>query len=284
MLVRRGATDSTVERGAPRKLVVSAGKGGVGTTTIAVNLAVALARNGWRTILCDADLSGGDATWLCGVEATHSIGDVLSGRRTVHEVLQPGPDGIQLVPGLWSPSAMPDCSPSAQQRLLRELDELGRHAEWIVIDAGSGLNQVVRRFWEAADELLLVTTTDAVSIMDAYAAVKVFVPDHPTATIRTVVNQSPQSVVASGVHSRLALAAQRFLGLELLASGSIPWDPALPWAASEARPLRRDEMNTPGSQAIRQMAQELSASIRNAGPRPVDSTANQNVAALGASL
>jgi flagellar biosynthesis protein FlhG len=287
-LIRRCATESPAPHDAPRKLVVSAGKGGVGTTTIAVNLAVTLARSGWRTILCDADLNGGDATWLCGVEAAHSIGDVLSGRRTVHEVLQPGPDGIQLVPGLWSPSAMPDCSPSAQQRLLRELDELGRHAEWIVIDAGSGLNQVVRRFWEAADELLLVTTTDAVSIMDAYAAVKLFVTDHPSAVIRTVVNQSPQAVVASGVHARLALAAQRFLGLGLLAGGSVPWDPALPLATSQARPLRADDADSPAGQAIRLMAQELAAAARGAahaaGTSWGDIAANQYASALSASF
>ena len=70
-------------------------------------------------MLVDADLSGADAALLCGIESRDTIADVLSGRRSVHEVLQPGPAGIQVVPGIWSPGAIPDCSPAAQQRLLR---------------------------------------------------------------------------------------------------------------------------------------------------------------------
>ncbi len=246
-------------RNAPRKLVVSAGKGGVGTTTIAVNLAVALARNGWRTILCDADLSGADATWLCGIDASHSIADVLAGRRTVHEVLRPGPDGIQIVPGVWSPTAVPDCSPSAQERLLRELAQLGRHAEWIVIDAGSGLNHVVRRFWQAADRLLLVTTSEAVSIMDAYAAIKLFAAEEPRPTIHTLVNQSPNQEVAAAVHARVSKAASRFLGLTLQPAGSLAWDPAIALAAAAARPLNPGEANSAAAGAIRTLAESLLA-------------------------
>ena len=89
-----------------RKIVVSAGKGGVGTTTFAVNLAVSLGRLGCRTVLVDADLSGADATWLCGLQPLESLADVLSGRRTLDEVLQPGPGGIQVAPGVWSPAAI----------------------------------------------------------------------------------------------------------------------------------------------------------------------------------
>src|SRR6266404_6707380 len=167
-LARQWAAEAKPAAGGPRKIVVSAGKGGVGTTTVAVNLAAALGRQGCRTVLVDADFSGADAAMLCGIESRDTIADVLSGRRSVHEVLQPGPGGIQVVPGIWSPGSIPDCSPAAQQRLLRELDHLGRHAEVIVLDAGSGLNHIVQRFWQAADELLVVTTVEAVSIMDAY--------------------------------------------------------------------------------------------------------------------
>ena len=259
MLVRHRAAEATAAGKSPRKLVVSAGKGGVGTTTVAVNLAVALARAGMRTILCDADLSGADATWLCGVEARHSIADVFSGRRTVHEVLQGGPNGIQVVPGVWSPSAVPDCSPNAQERLLRELDQLGRHAEWIVIDAGSGLNHVVRRFWQAADRLLLVTTPEAVSIMDAYAAVKLFVAEQPRVPVHTLVNQAPNDEVALAVHTRLAEAAQRFLGLTLQAGGSLPWDAAIALAAAAARPLGPDQSDSAAATAIRTLAETLLA-------------------------
>jgi flagellar biosynthesis protein FlhG len=243
----------------PRKIVVSAGKGGVGTTTIAVNLAVALGRQGARTILVDADLNRADVALLCGIESRDTIADVLSGRRTVHEVLQPGPGGIQVVPGIWSPGSIPDCSPSAQQRLLHELDQLSRHADIIVLDVGSGSNHVVRRFWQAAEQVLLVTTAEAVSTMDAYAAVKLFLNETAQVAVRTVVNQAPDTDAGLGVHARIAQACQRFLGVKVGRRGTLPWDPAVAIAAQAGKPLVIDCPAAPAAQEIERMAERLLA-------------------------
>lgn len=240
-----------------RKIVVSAGKGGVGTTTVAVNLAVSLARLGCRTILVDANFSGADATWLCGIEPTATIAEVLSGRRTMHEILVPGPGGIQVAPGIWSPAAVPDCSPSRQQRLLHQLDLLGRFADWAIIDAGCGLNNVVRRFWQAADELLVVTTGEAVAVMDAYAAIKLFLGELPASIIRTLVNQSRSESEATAVHARLANAAQRFLGMTLLPAGQLPWDAAVALASAAGQTLLKQFDESPAAQAIDQLAERL---------------------------
>lgn len=246
----------------PRKVVVSAGKGGVGTTTIAVNLASALGRQGCRTILIDADLSGADAAMLCGIESRDTIADVLSGRRSVHEVLQPGPAGIQIVPGIWSPGSIPDCSPAAQQRLIREMDHLGRHADVIVLDAGSGLNHIVKRFWHAADEMLVVTTAEAVSIMDSYAAIKLFLANQATPVVRTIVNQSPQADVAVGVHARIAQACQRFLSLRVERGGSVPWDSAVTLANRSGKPLVLHDPESPAAREIDRMAEHMLAPNR----------------------
>ena len=245
LLARLWAAETKSAFRGPRKIVVSAGKGGVGTTTIAVNLAAALGRQGCRTILVDADFRGADAALLCGIESRDTIADVLSGRRSVHEVLQPGPAGIQVVPGVWSPGAIPDCSPAAQQRLLREIDQLGRHADVVVLDVGSGLNHIVQRFWQAADEVLLVTTAEAVSIMDSYAAVKLFLSEQSSVAVRTIVNQSPQTEVAAGVHSRIAQACQRFLGLKVRRGGTVSWDAAVTLANRSGRPLVLEKPEAP---------------------------------------
>ena len=259
LLARQWAAEARPSAGGPRKIVVSAGKGGVGTTTVAVNLAAALGRQGCRTVLVDADFSGADAAMLCGIESRDTIADVLSGRRSVHEVLQPGPGGIQVVPGIWSPGSIPDCSPAAQQRLLRELDHLGRHAEVVVLDAGSGLNHIVQRFWQAADELLVVTTVEAVSIMDAYAAIKLLLAERVPATVRTVVNQSPQAEVAVGVHARIAQACQRFLGLRVDRGGSVPWDSAVALANRSGKPLVLESPEAPAARAIECIAEQVLA-------------------------
>ncbi len=250
----------------PRKILVSAGKGGVGVTTVAVNLAVALGKLGCRTVFVDADFSGADATLLCGIEARDTVADVLSGRRSVHEVMQPGPAGIQIVPGLWSPGAIPDCSPAAQQRLLRELDQLGRHADVVVLDAGSGLSATLQRFWAAAETVLLVTTADSASIMDGYAAVKLFLAQRPQVRVATIVNQSPQTEFADEVHSRIAQACQRFLGRTVDAGAIVPWDAAITAAARINRPLTLDAVESPAADAINRFAERLLSSQLDEAP------------------
>ena len=76
--------------------------------------------------------------------------DVLAGRRGVHEVLERGPPGIQVLPGAWAPGEMTDVPAAAQQRFVTELQNLGPHAEVVVIDAGSTAANFARRFWQAA--------------------------------------------------------------------------------------------------------------------------------------
>lgn len=206
---------------APYKLVVAGSKGGVGATTVALELSVTLARQGSRTVLVDADLNRPDLAALCGLDPSDTIADVLSGRRTVHETLHRGPGGVQILPAAWSSNTVPDCSPPAQQRLLGELDRLGRHADVIVLDIGCGLNHVIRRYWNTADEVLLVTTTDNVALLDAYAAIKVLAAGRDDLPIKTLVNLA-NADSAAGVHVRIAHAARKFLDREIEHAGHVP--------------------------------------------------------------
>src|SRR3989304_1863508 len=105
----------------PTLLVVAGGKGGVGTTTLAVNLAVALAQRGRRTVLVDADPDTADAAILCRLPEHHTVADVLASRRSIAEALQPGPGGIRVLAGAWGLGTVWDCPPAAQQQLVEQL-------------------------------------------------------------------------------------------------------------------------------------------------------------------
>lgn len=211
---------------APKLLVVAGGKGGVGTTTVAVQIGLSLARLGCRPVLVDADLRGGDMAALCGLDAHESVADVLAGRLTVHEVMQRGPAGVQVVPGAWGRDSERLASPAAQRRLMAELQDLGRYAEVVIVDAGNGIGEVSHRFWQAAQFVLLVTTPDPNAIMDAYACVKVL-GEQAAARVLTLVNAASSLDEASQVHLRLEQACQRFLGREVLPVGAVLRDAAL---------------------------------------------------------
>ena len=259
-LVRRAARPQTEDAASPKLVVVTSGKGGVGTTSIALNLAIALARDGRRTVLVDADLEGADASKLCQLdEPAGSIAEILSGGQSVHETLQRGPGGIQVLPGTWSAGKLVDCSEAAQHRLLAQLRCLGPHADFVILDVGSGANRVVGRFWDAADHVLLVTTSDVVSVMDAYATVKVLCAARAPASLASVVNFAESHSAATEVHQRLAQACRRFLGLKLTFAGEIPCDPRVAAASAGCRPFVLEYPACEASLHIEHLAQALTS-------------------------
>ncbi len=262
-LVVRAVRETTTDTGpSPRLLVLSGGKGGVGVTTLAVNLAVALSGQGARVVLVDADLYRADIATLCGIDERGNVADVLAARRDIHEVLHRGPSGIQVIPGLWAPGHPADFSETAQQRLLRQLGTLQRHADLIVLDVGNGGNEVVRRFWRAADEVLLVTTPDSLSVMDSYATIKRLAGAEENLTIRLVVNKAADQSVADDVHRRINVSCQRFLGFQIDRLGNLPPDDNVELAAGATRPFIVSAPESIAAQAVDQMAGQLVSEIQ----------------------
>ncbi|HZZ73695.1 MAG TPA: P-loop NTPase [Pirellulales bacterium] len=268
-LVRRAALEhSWASEAVPRRIVVSGGKGGVGTTTVAVNLAVALASLGQRTVLVDANLNRGGVSRLCNLKEQETIAAVLAGRRTVHEVLQRGPFGLHVLPGVGSFDPPPECTPAAQDRLLHQLSGLGQHADVMIFDVGSGLTHIVQRFWSAADLVLLVATPEPDVIMDAYAAVKVLPPGDTTVRIRTLINQVEGLETGEKIHQRLAEVSFRFLGRTLKAAGEIPLDPAVRAASHAGQPLLAQHAASPAARQISHLAEQLLAALERQEERP----------------
>lgn len=226
----------TPEARPPKTVVVCGGKGGVGTTTAAVNLSAALAREGQRVVLVDADFAGPSVAGMCGLDEPSGVADVLAGRRTVHEVLVRGPLGMQVLPARRERTDPQDCTPQAQERLLGQLAALGPHADYVLIDAGSGSGRVMRRFWDAADAVLLVTHADSVAVMDAYTVIKLVCGENPLrAVVCPIANCVTDAAMGDDVQARLDRACRRFLGFGIEAIGSVPFDPCVPRAASEQR-------------------------------------------------
>ncbi len=261
--LRELARRSTLEQAwaspvAPRRLIVSGGKGGVGTTTVAVNLAVAMAAQGHRTVLVDANLNQGGVARLCPLQSRDTIAAVLAARRNVHEVLQNGPCGLQILPGLGAFDQPPDASPSAQERLIHQLLGLGQFADVMVLDAGSGLTHVVRRFWRMADLVLLVTTPEPDAIMDAYAAIKVLPEPGAQLRLRTLINLATDEAAAR-VHERLQTVSDRFLGRRVAAAGSIPTEPAVRDAARLGQPFVLTAPGSAASEQLTKLAERLMA-------------------------
>jgi flagellar biosynthesis protein FlhG len=255
LVLREAAAAGELPRS--RMIVVAGGKSGVGVTTVSVNLAVALAKHGQRTVLLDADLQQPDAAVLCGCLQSPGLGEVLASKRDIHEVLQRGPAGLQLVSGIASDGKSP-CTPKSQQRLLRQLHSLSKHVDVVVIDAGSGPTDLARQLWAAADEVLLVTSPDVVAVMDSYAAVKTMYTPAPVAPhLRLVVNRANDHEQALDVFRRIDQSCQRFLEVSLHMEAALPRDEQAKHAARHGVPVLLLTPHSPLSRAVDHLAGAL---------------------------
>ena len=251
----------------PGMIVVSSGKGGVGTTTVAVNLAIALSRRGGRITLVDADPRGGNVALLCGLEEQHTLADVLAGRRTVGESLQSGPGGVRVLPGDWEPRQAADHLPSAQRPLLQQLENLGEDTDFVVLDAGNGPGRMRRRLWHAADVRLLVTTPEVAAILDSYASIKTLADGDRLHGVHTLVNLAASAETARNVHARIARACNRFLGLDAVAAGHIPADPHVAASGRSGTPLVLAEPRNAAARQFGSLAAVLAQTVATARSR-----------------
>ena len=263
--LRRLVSDATApradrDRERPILLVVAGGKGGVGTTTVAVNLAVELALAKSRTVLVDADPNGGDVAVLCGLEDRYTIVDVMAVRATVLDALVSGPGGVRILPGAWAVDNLARRPAADQARLIGQLEGLAHEADVIVADAGNGRDALAQRLWHAADRIVVLTTAELASVMDAYGSIKVLRPEHKRTPVHSLVNMASGSPSAGDVQNRLARACTRFLGLHLNELGHLPQDPHIIESTRTQRPVVLAVRQSRWSCRIRRAAAKLGPS------------------------
>ena len=243
-----------------RMIAVLGGKGGVGTTTITLNLSVALAQLGHRVVVIDAHLGRSDIASLCCLREKYGIGDVVSAQRDLHEALQPGPVGIQVLPGTWAPETRIDCSEFSRQRFIQRVQALELYADWIVFDTGSSpASKFSQNLCYASDHVLLVTCKDTVSVMDTYATIKTLVQQGSVQSLQTIVNQCFDKKVTGEIQQRLKNSCQQFLNIDLSTCGQIPLDPLVGDAAELGVPFMTKSPTCQATRAMEKLASHFVA-------------------------
>jgi flagellar biosynthesis protein FlhG len=240
-----------------RTIAVTSGKGGVGKTNVALNLGIALARMGHPVCLLDANLGLGNIDLLCGLNGYWNISHVVSGARTVREIVLEGPCGTHVVPGASGLVDCADCSPAAQREILSQLDELERQHDFLIIDTGTGIHRAVRQFVSAAQIVLVVTTPEPTAIADAYATLKALTAGKELRLPHILVNQAESPAQAREIIARVQQTSRTFLHLTVSSAGHIPRDPAVPVAVARRKPFAAENARTPAALAIEQLARRL---------------------------
>lgn len=265
------------ERKARRVALVS-GKGGVGKTMVAANLAAALAKSGHAVLVIDSDLGLANLDVMLGVQPSHTLHEVLHGSCTLKDALVRVPisshgaanvgagekpalvAGFDILPGgsgIVEATTLTAAGQDDLKKLLHELDSL---YEFLLFDAGAGIGEVVLFFAQIADDIVLVVTPEPTSVTDAYATMKVLARECGRTEFHAIVNQvsgATPDPAGAAVVLHLQQVASRFLlsagsspvGIHLL--GVIPSDPTVPRAIARQQLL---ESAAPGGPATRSMA------------------------------
>lgn len=241
-----------------RAIAVSSGKGGVGKTNLAVNLAVAFAARGQRVVLLDADLGLANADVLCGITPRATLEDVVSSDRALEDVMVAAPGGFRLVPGASGVSRLADMGQTQRRHVLDQLLELERSTDLLIVDTGAGIGANSMAFAAAAHTILVTTTPEPTAIADAYGAIKTLVARGCREGIKLVVNMSRSEEEGRQVHARIDRVSRAFLSTPIEYAGSVPLDPMMPAAVRRRAPVSLVHPDALSSVAIRRLAAALS--------------------------
>lgn len=257
--VIRGGKPTAVRGPQPRRsIAISGGKGGVGKSTVALNLAVAYAQQGARTLLVDTDLGMADLNLLLGVAPERSMLDALGGA-PVEEVLVQA-HGIHLLPALNGSYLLATIGSSTQRYVLGLVASLIEKFDVLIVDVAAGIGQAQTTFASSTPDTVVVVNPEPLSMADAYASLKVLSTERGVRHAFVVPNRVTSQSQADEVMARLAALVDRFLDLEITPLPAIPFDRAVTDAAHHGVPLMVQAPDAPATRAIRQLTRSLTTS------------------------
>jgi len=250
-----------------RVIAVTGGKGGVGKSTVAVNLATGLAAAGRRVVLLDGDLGMANVDVLLGLSPRYTLAHVLSGERTLDEILVSAPQGFMIVPAASGAADLANLDATAHLGLVQGFSALGARVDVLIVDTAAGIAPGVLQFSQAAQQVLIVLCDEPASMTDAYALVKVLSRNHGVRHFRVLANMAASSAAGESLFKRFEGVTTRFLDVTLEYAGAIPEDEALRRAVRAQRPVLEAFPTSPAARAFKKLTACADTWPAPAGPR-----------------
>lgn len=242
-------------------VAILSGKGGVGKTNIALNLACALHQSSFRCLLMDCDMGLANLDVLLGITPEYSLQDNLMGTASPSDVLYSiapkGQSGLDILPASSGVPELVDLAPQTRDVLLDNFAPLLGAYDFVLMDMGAGINETVQSFAAMAAARLIVVTPEPTSLTDSYALIKVLSQRYGIRDFLVIVNQIENKKEESQTFKRLHAACKRFLGLEPVLLGAVRTDPKLQEAVLRQEPLMRWAMGSPAGVDIQALATKL---------------------------
>ena len=248
-----------------RVIAVTSGKGGVGKTTLAVNLALLLAEQGASALIVDADLGLANVDVMLGLDSTRHMGHLLLPGYEAEDVSTVGPHCVRLISGGSGLRELAEASAEERRSLIGKLRTYFQKFDYVLVDTSPGIGPEVVDFLRVAQEILLVTTPEPTSLRDTYAATKMIASLVPDCEVQLVVNAASSLAEAEKAVEALNVVTAKFLGRRYELWRSIESDPMALRAIHQRIPLALLCPRSPAALSIRQLAMSLTESVSDRG-------------------
>lgn len=224
-----------LQRQPAQVIAVTSGKGGVGKTNVAVNLAVSLAGEGDNVMLLDADLGLANVDVLLGLQPRFNLSHVVSGECDLDSVVLRGPKRTRIVPASSGSFSMIDLPRASQAAIIQAFSGLADQPDVLLVDTAAGISENVARFVQASQQVVVVVCDEPASLTDAYALIKVFSRNYGIKRFQVVTNQTRDTWEGRMLFNKLRKVADLYLDVVLRHLGNVPLDPWLKRAVQEQR-------------------------------------------------
>lgn len=246
--------------GQSRVLAVTSGKGGVGKTSLVVNLGLALSRLGYRVVIIDADLGLANIDVMINSVSRYNLTDVINGSKNIRDVIMKGPLDLKIIPGGTGLFDLANLDQARRGVLLDQLSELEDEGDFIIIDTAAGISRQVISFVEAADDFILVTTPEPTAMTDAYSVLKVLSDRGLKDKGKIVVNLTRNLQQGHKIFAGLSRVVQKYLpSMELNYLGDVRHDPAVSNAVHSFVPFVISNPQSAASTAVSRIAWRIAS-------------------------
>lgn len=224
-----------------RVITVTSGKGGVGKSNTAINLAIQFRKMGQRVIILDADFGLANIEIMFGTVPKHNLCDLIYQGKNIKEIITWGPMEVGFISGGSGIAGLSNLSRDYLVYIIQNLAELDAIADVIIIDTGAGISDAVLEFLVASGEILLVTTPEPTSITDSYSLLKAL-NRHPrfmmeASQIKVIANKVDSQNEGQALFNKLNAVVSRYLKLPISYLGAVPQDNQLSKAVMQQMPV-----------------------------------------------
>lgn len=239
-----------------RVIAVSSGKGGVGKTNIAINLAIALSTLQQNVLVIDADLGLANVNVILGGTPEYSLLHVVKGIKRLSDIVINTPFGIKYIAGASGFSELANLSHRELSRLVSGLDHLN-NTDFIIVDTGAGISNTVLYFLLAADETIIITTPEPTAMLDAYGIIKAVVAERRNNSLKLLVNKVQKTSETTKVGQRIINISKQYLDVDIEYIGFVLEDKTVPYSVSRQVPFYAYDNKCPASSCLDHIAKRL---------------------------